>query len=166
MHIDFHLKGMTLSYFDIAHLFLSPFLCTILKKQKKLKKADLFRSSWKFHVPRVFRQKCCLQTLLIKKGRCGSRSTRTKYCLSDDMFTKVESKTRRLGNKNNVRVPKVVLSRLRDNSFKYPSCKLWNLAPIEVTTAPTLAKAKDEIRKFVKSLPKWCDRCDMSQNNR
>ena len=69
------------------------------------------------------------------------------------MFTKKASKTRGMG-KNSVRVPKVVLSRLRDNSFKYPSCKLWNLAPIEVTTAPTLAKAKDEIRKFVKSLPK------------
>ena len=80
------------------------------------------------------------------------KSLNEDYCLSD-MFTKVESKTRRTG-KNSVRVPKVVLSRLRDNSFKYPSCKLWNLAPIEVTTAPTLAKAKDEIRKFVKSLPK------------
>ena len=80
------------------------------------------------------------------------KSLNEDYCLSD-MFTKVESKTRGTG-KNSVRVPKVVLSRLRDNSFKYPSCKLWNLAPIEVTTAPTLAKAKDEIRKFVKSLPK------------
>ena len=80
------------------------------------------------------------------------KSLNEDYCLSD-MFKKVESKTRRTG-KNSVRVPKVVLSRLRDNSFKYPSCKLWNLAPIEVTTAPTLAKAKDEIRKFVKSLPK------------
>ena len=80
------------------------------------------------------------------------KSLNEDYCLSD-MFTKVESKTRGTG-KNSVRVPKVVLSRLRDNSFKYPSCKLWNTAPIEVTTAPTLAKAKNEIRKFVKSLPK------------
>ena len=60
------------------------------------------------------------------------------YCLSD-MFAKVESKTGRMG-KNSVRVPKVVLSRLRDNSFKYPSCKLWNLAPIEGDHSANIGK--------------------------
>ena len=44
-------------------------------------------------------------------------------------------------------------SKIRENSFAYPSIQIWNSAPPEVTTAETEAKARAAIRKYVESLP-------------
>ena len=79
------------------------------------------------------------------------KSINTEYCLSD-MFQLAKSNTRAV-KKSRVITPKVILSRLRQNSFLYPSCKLWNCAPVQVTQAKSLAEAKREIRAFVKTLP-------------
>ena len=50
MHIDFHLKGIILFYFDIAHLFPGPFFIYHTKNSKKLKKADLIFMNLNFHL--------------------------------------------------------------------------------------------------------------------
>ena len=81
------------------------------------------------------------------------KSINTEYCLSD-MFQLAKSNTRAV-KKSRVITPKVILSRLRQNSFLYPSCKLWNCAPVQVTQAKSLAEAKREIRAFAKTLPLW-----------
>ena len=44
-------------------------------------------------------------------------------------------------------------SRVRENSFVYPSIQIWNSAPSEVTTAETESKARTAIRKYVQTLP-------------
>ena len=44
-------------------------------------------------------------------------------------------------------------TKIRENSFAFPSIQLWNAAPSEVTTANTEAAARRAIRLFVKTLP-------------
>ena len=44
-------------------------------------------------------------------------------------------------------------SKIRDNSFVYPSIQIWNSAPSEITTAETESRARTAIRKYVKTLP-------------
>ena len=44
-------------------------------------------------------------------------------------------------------------SKLRENSFQYPSVQVWNSAPSDVTTAESESQARAAIRKFVKTLP-------------
>ena len=39
------------------------------------------------------------------------------------------------------------------HSFNIDAARLWNLAPTEIRSAPTLATAKTAIRKYTKSLP-------------
>ena len=39
------------------------------------------------------------------------------------------------------------------HSFNIEASRLWNLAPAEIRSAPTLAAAKTAIRKYAKSLP-------------
>ena len=44
-------------------------------------------------------------------------------------------------------------SKIRENSFVFPSIQIWNSAPPEVTTAESESKARVEIKKYVKTLP-------------
>ena len=44
-------------------------------------------------------------------------------------------------------------SKIRENSFAYPSVQLWNSAPPEITTETTESRVKKAVRKFVKTLP-------------
>merc|ERR1712226_1777918 len=81
------------------------------------------------------------------------KSINTEYCLSDMFQMAKNNNNTRAVEKSRVITPKVILSRLRQNSFLYPSCKLWNCAPVQVTQAKSLAEAKREIRAFVKTLP-------------
>ena len=67
-----------------------------------------------------------------------------------NLFEKVEGTTQASQN-NKIKVVKN--SKLRENSFVYPTVKLWNSAPVSVTRAETENKAKKGIREFVKSLP-------------
>ena len=66
------------------------------------------------------------------------------------LFEKVEGGTR-AAESNKIKV--ALNSQLRENSFVYPTVKLWNSAPRSITLAKTQLKAKKEIRQFVKSLP-------------
>ena len=77
------------------------------------------------------------------------KALNTKNTLSN-LFEKVEGTTRASQN-NKIKVVKN--SQLRENSFVYPTVKLWNSAPVSVTRAETENKAKKGIREFVKSLP-------------
>ena len=77
------------------------------------------------------------------------KALNTKNSLSG-LFEKVEGTTRAAQN-NKIKVLKN--SQLRENSFVYPTVKLWNSAPISVTQADSESKAKKGIRQFVKTLP-------------
>ena len=44
-------------------------------------------------------------------------------------------------------------SKIRENSFAFPSIQIWNSAPPEVTTAESETKARAAIREYVKTLP-------------
>ena len=44
-------------------------------------------------------------------------------------------------------------SKIRENSFVFPSIQIWNSAPPEVTTAESESKARVAIKKYVKTLP-------------
>lgn len=44
-------------------------------------------------------------------------------------------------------------SKIRENSFLYPSIKLWNKAQAKVTDAKTIGQARVAIKEFVKTLP-------------
>ena len=70
------------------------------------------------------------------------------YCIGD-LFEKVENKPG-LRSSNQIKLKTKFRSRLRENSFQYPSVQLWNMAPAEVTEAKTEAKARTAIRKHVK----------------
>ena len=71
-----------------------------------------------------------------------------EYCLKD-IFERTEGKAG-LRSSTQVRLKTNFRSRLRDNSFHFPSVELWNNAPPEVTEASTEAQARAEIRKHVK----------------
>ena len=66
------------------------------------------------------------------------------------MFEKVQGRTR-AANQNRVKLEKNC--KLRENSFLYPACKLWNRAPLSVVEAKSESHARKAIRAFVKSLP-------------
>ena len=44
-------------------------------------------------------------------------------------------------------------TKIRENSFSYPSIQIWNSAPTDVTTAATESKARTAIRSYVQTLP-------------
>ena len=44
-------------------------------------------------------------------------------------------------------------SKIKENSFVYPSVQLWNSAPPEITTETKEARARSAIRSYVKTLP-------------
>ena len=44
-------------------------------------------------------------------------------------------------------------TKIRENSYSYPSIQIWNSAPSDVTTAATETKARKAIRSYVKTLP-------------
>ena len=74
------------------------------------------------------------------------------YCLTE-IFEKVEGKPS-LRSSNQIKLKTNFRSRLRENSFQYPSVQLWNTAPTEVTEAKTETKARTAIRKHVrKNIP-------------
>ena len=74
------------------------------------------------------------------------------YCLKD-LFERAESGQINVRNSDKNRLKSNFKSRLRENSFHYPSVRLWNNAPPEVTKAMTESAARAEIRKHVLTLP-------------
>ena len=74
------------------------------------------------------------------------------YCLNE-LFEKA---TPNQGNTRSADLNKLKTcfkTKIRENSFTYPSVQLWNAAPPEITTAITETKARKAIRNFVKTLP-------------
>ena len=74
------------------------------------------------------------------------------YCMND-IFEKAESNQGRTRSAGLNKLKNCFKTKIRENSFAYPSIQLWNAAPSEVTTADTEAKARKAIKLFVKTLP-------------
>ena len=74
------------------------------------------------------------------------------YCLRD-LFERTESGQINVRNSDKNRLKSNFKSRLRENSFHYPSVRLWNNAPPEVTKAMTESAARSAIRNHVLTLP-------------
>ena len=71
------------------------------------------------------------------------------YCLKE-MFERVPAKQINTRSTNKVRLQASFRSRIRENSFQFPSVQLWNAAPSEVTEADSESKARAAIRNHVK----------------
>ena len=69
------------------------------------------------------------------------------YCLNN-LFEKVNSR-----NENRIQLKALFKSRLRENSFHYPSVRLWNSAPQTITHSKSELQARKAIRDYVKLLP-------------
>ena len=76
----------------------------------------------------------------------------SNYCLND-MFEKAESNEGKTRSAGLNKLKNCFKSKIRENSFAYPSIQLWNAAPSDITTAETEAKVRKAIRSFVKTLP-------------
>ena len=77
------------------------------------------------------------------------------YCLKT-IFEKVPERGIGTRLSNQIRLKTSLKSRLRENSFQYPSVQLWNASPPEITEASSEPKARAAIRKHVKeSIPIW-----------
>ena len=74
------------------------------------------------------------------------------YCLKD-IFQKADSGQTNVRSSARNRIKSSFKSKLRENSFHYPSARLWNSAPTEVTKAITESAARNAIRKYVLTLP-------------
>ena len=75
------------------------------------------------------------------------------YCLKT-IFEKVPERGIGTRSSNQIRLKTSLKSRLRENSFQYPSVQLWNASPPEITEASSEPKARAAIRKHVKeSIP-------------
>ena len=60
-----------------------------------------------------------------------------------DIFQKAESGQTNVRSSDKNRVKTTFKSKLRENSFHYPSARLWNSAPTEVTKAITESAARN-----------------------
>ena len=69
------------------------------------------------------------------------------------LFEKINNNHHNTRASTKIRLKSGLKSRLRDNSFHYPSVKLWNSAPSTVCNAQTESQARAAIRAFVISLP-------------
>ena len=74
------------------------------------------------------------------------------YCLND-LFEKSESNNGITRSAGLNKLKTVFKSKIRENSFAYPSVQLWNSAPPDVTTETKESRARKAIRKFVETLP-------------
>ena len=74
------------------------------------------------------------------------------YCLNE-MFERAVTNNGVTRSAGLNKLKNVFKSKLRDNSFAYPSIQLWNSAPANVTTEIKESRARTAIRNFVKTLP-------------
>ena len=81
------------------------------------------------------------------------KSINIKNYYLENIFERVDSDQTNIRNTGKNRLKSNFKSRLRDNSFHYPSVRLWNLAPPEVTNAMTESAARAAIRQHVLTLP-------------
>ena len=74
------------------------------------------------------------------------------YCLND-LFEKSESNNGITRSAGLNKLKTVFKSKIRENSFTYPSVQLWNSAPPEITTETRESRVRIAIRNYVKTLP-------------
>ena len=72
-----------------------------------------------------------------------------EYCLKE-IFERVPDKEIGTRSTNQIKLKSHFKSRLRENSFQFPSVQLWNAAPPEITEARSESKARADIRKHIK----------------
>ena len=132
------IEGVRVVYHDLLR-----FLCNTKRSSHTSIKTMLEKLGWL-----SINQLCC-EVRLIEVWKALNQED---HCLSY-MFEKATSNegiTRSAGlNKLKIGFK----SKVRENSFAYPSIQVWNSAPPEVTTAESESKARVAIRKYVKTLP-------------
>ena len=74
------------------------------------------------------------------------------YCMNE-IFEKAESNNGKTRSAGLNKLKTVFKSKIRENSFAYPSVQLWNSAPSDITTETKESRARKAIRKYVKTLP-------------
>ena len=74
------------------------------------------------------------------------------YCMNE-IFEKAESNVGKTRNAGKNKLKNVFKTKIRENSFAYPSVKLWNSAPPNITTETKESRARKAIREYVKTLP-------------
>ena len=74
------------------------------------------------------------------------------YCMNE-LFEKAESNRGITRSAGLNKLKTVFRSKIRENSFAYPSVQLWNSAPAEITTENNESRVRKAIRNYVKSLP-------------
>ena len=73
-------------------------------------------------------------------------------CLST-VFEKSESNNGITRSAGLNKLKTVFKSKIRENSFTYPSVQLWNSAPPEIATETRESRVRIAIRNYVKTLP-------------
>ena len=127
------INAIRVTYNDVLRL-----LCKSQRKERKPVKEMLQELGWL-----SLNQMCC-EVRLIEVWKSLNLEN---YCL-EDLFEKVNSR-----NKSRIRLKSGFKSRLRENSFHYPSVQIWNAAPQSITNAQSESEARKAIRDFVKTLP-------------
>ena len=73
------------------------------------------------------------------------------YCLTD--ILKVKESLRNTRSGNNIVFNSSQANKFSGGSFMHRTATLWNQAPKSIKESKTLAKAKEEIRKYARTLP-------------
>ena len=130
------IHGIKVLFNDVLRL-----LCNTRRKQHTTIKTMLEKVGWL-----SINQLAC-EVRLIETWK--ALNSKEDYCLKN-IFERTEQGKEGLRSSNKIRLKTNFRSKLRDNSFHYPSVELWNAAPPEVTEANTESKARAEIRRHVK----------------
>ena len=70
-----------------------------------------------------------------------------------NLFEKINNNHHNTRAAMKIRLKSGLKTRLRENSFHYPSVQLWNSAPSTICNAQTESEARKAIRAFVETLP-------------
>ena len=132
------IEGIKVAFNDMLRL-----LCGVKKSDRMSIKAMLEKLNWLSINQLAAEVRLCVVWKAVHDCECSL----------SHLFPKFESSTLPTRAMNTQRLKNCVKTTLRENSFKYPSVVLWNLAPENVTTAENEKKAKKAIRAFVKTLP-------------
>ena len=132
------IKGIKVIYHDVLRL-----LCSSKREDKMSVENMLNKVGW------LSINQLASEVRLIEVWKSLNQEN---YCLQG-LFEKVESNRHNTRASLKIRLKCGLKSRLRDNSFHFPSVKLWNSAPLDVTNAPTESLARSAIRAYVENLP-------------
>ena len=132
------IKGIKVIYHDVLRL-----LCSSKRENKMSIKAMLDKIGW------LSINQLASEVRLIEVWKSLNQDN---YSLKN-LFEKVDNNQRNTRASMRIRLKSGLKSRLRENSFHYPSVRLWNSAPPTICNAQTESEARRAIRAFVKNLP-------------